>query len=200
MKRFAIGFVVGLLVAALVGVIVVFAAMRIGGDRRCPSPTGRRWWCIWRANYPNKRPWNLPLPFLAQQQPMTMVETWQLFKQAAADSRIKAMVLEPRGLGVGWAKMQELHDDIWRSRNRASRCMRICAGQQRAIITSRPPRIASTWRRKMSWIQGSARGTDVLQDHAGQARRRNGVRARRQIQRRAGRIHAHLPHARRRWK
>jgi len=54
----------------------------------------------------------LPLPFLEQQQPMTMIETWQLFRKAASDSRIKAIVLEPRGLSVGWAKLEELHDDI----------------------------------------------------------------------------------------
>ncbi len=41
-----------------------------------------------------------------------MVEAWQLFHKAATDSRIKAIVLEPRGLSVGWAKLEELHDDI----------------------------------------------------------------------------------------
>ena len=52
------------------------------------------------------------MPFLAEQQPLTMVETWQLLRKAAVDSRIKALVLEPRGLAVGWAKLEELRDDI----------------------------------------------------------------------------------------
>ncbi len=41
-----------------------------------------------------------------------MVETWRLLQQAAADSRIKAVVLEPRGLDAGWAKLEELRSDI----------------------------------------------------------------------------------------
>jgi len=32
--------------------------------------------------------------------------------KAAVDSRIKALVLEPRALTAGWAKIEELHDDI----------------------------------------------------------------------------------------
>ncbi len=43
---------------------------------------------------------------------MTMMETWRLLRKAAADSRIKALVLEPRGLEVGWAKLEELRDDV----------------------------------------------------------------------------------------
>ena len=61
---------------------------------------------------PEQPPVTLPIPFLEEQQPMTMVETWQLLRKAAVDSRIKALVLEPRGLEVGWAKLEELRDDI----------------------------------------------------------------------------------------
>ena len=35
-----------------------------------------------------------------------------MLRNAAADSRIKALVLEPRGLSVGWAKLEEIRDDI----------------------------------------------------------------------------------------
>ncbi len=54
----------------------------------------------------------LPIPFLQQQQPLAMVETWQILRKAAADPRITALILEPSGLSVGWAKLEELHDDI----------------------------------------------------------------------------------------
>src|SRR5258707_7734174 len=43
---------------------------------------------------------------------MTILESWEVLKRAAGDARSKAIVLEPRGLEVGWAKLQELHDDI----------------------------------------------------------------------------------------
>ena len=35
-----------------------------------------------------------------------------MLRNAAADSRIQAVVLEPRGLSVGWAKLEELRTDI----------------------------------------------------------------------------------------
>ena len=43
---------------------------------------------------------------------MTMLETWQTLRKAASDNRVKALVLEPRDLTVGWAKLEELRDDI----------------------------------------------------------------------------------------
>jgi protease-4 len=43
---------------------------------------------------------------------MTTAETWQILRKAAVDPRIKALVLEPRGLSVGWAKLEELRADI----------------------------------------------------------------------------------------
>ena len=61
---------------------------------------------------PEQPPVTLPLPFLEEQQPMTMLETWQLLRKAAVDSRIKALVLEPRDLEVGWAKLEELRGAI----------------------------------------------------------------------------------------
>lgn len=43
---------------------------------------------------------------------MTMMETWQVLRKAAADSRIKALLVEPRGLSVGWGKLEELRADL----------------------------------------------------------------------------------------
>jgi len=111
MKRFATGFVIGLVFAALMAAIVVFAAMRLG-ERKVTVAEGSTLVVHLEGDLPEQAPVELPLPFLEQQQPMTMIESWQLFRKAASDSRIKAIVLEPRGLSVGWAKLEELHDDI----------------------------------------------------------------------------------------
>ena len=46
------------------------------------------------------------------QAPMTVEQVWDTFRKAAADSRIKGIIFEPRGLEMGWAKMQEIHDEI----------------------------------------------------------------------------------------
>src|SRR5258706_9950449 len=102
MKRFALGFVIALLFAGLVVVILVFAAMRFG-ERKIVVSDGSTLVVHLEGDMPEQPPVELPIPFLEQQQPMTIVDTWQLLKRAAADPKIKALVLEPRDLRVGWA-------------------------------------------------------------------------------------------------
>jgi protease-4 len=111
MKRFGLGFLLGLLFSILVGVILVFAALRFG-ERKVSVASNSTLILHLEGDLPEQPPVEMPIPFLAQRQPMTMIEAWQLLRRAASDARIKAIVLEPRGLDVGWAKLQELHDDI----------------------------------------------------------------------------------------
>ncbi len=111
MKKFALGFAIGLLFAGLVALIVGAAAMRFG--ERPPSlADGSTLVLHLEGDLPEQPPVSIPIPFLEDQQPMTMIETWQLLRKAAADSRIKALVLEPRELAVGWAKLEELRASI----------------------------------------------------------------------------------------
>jgi protease-4 len=110
-KKFLLGFVIGLVFAGLVAVIVGFAAMRFG-ERRPTIADGSTLVLHLEGEFPEQPPVELPLPFLEQQQSPTLVETWQLLHKGAADSRIKALVLEPRDLSVGWAKLQELRDSV----------------------------------------------------------------------------------------
>lgn len=111
MKRFAIGFVIGLLFAGLAVVILGYSAMRFG-ERKVTVADGSTLVLHLEGDLPEQPPIELPIPFLAQQQPMTIMETWRMLRRAAADPKIKALVLEPRNLSVGWAKLEELHDDI----------------------------------------------------------------------------------------
>jgi protease-4 len=112
MKRFALGFVIGLLFAGLVLLIIGAAAMRFGTDRPPVVADGTTLVLHLEGELPEQPQVSLPIPFLEDQQPMTMVETWQLLRKAAMDSRIKALVLEPRELNVGWAKLEELRGSI----------------------------------------------------------------------------------------
>jgi protease IV len=111
MKRFAIGFVIGLLFAGLVIVILGVAAMSFG-EKKVTVADGSTLVLHLEGDIPEQPPVQLPIPFLQEQQPLTMLETWQLLRKAAADNRIKALVLEPRDLSVGWAKLEELRDDV----------------------------------------------------------------------------------------
>ena len=111
MKRFTIGFVIGLLFAGFLVVMLGFAAMHYG-ERRVTVANGSTLVLHLEGDLPEQPSVELPLTFLQQQQAPTVLEIWQLLRKAAVDTRIKAIVLEPRGLDVGWAKLQELHDDI----------------------------------------------------------------------------------------
>jgi protease-4 len=111
MKRFALGFVIGLVFAGVVALIIGAAAMRFS-DRPPVVADGSTLVLHLEGELTEQPPVTLPIPFLEDQQPMTMIETWQLLRKAAADSRIKALVLEPRELEVGWAKLEELRGSI----------------------------------------------------------------------------------------
>jgi protease-4 len=111
MRKFALGVLVGLLFAGLVVLIVAAAAMRFG-ERPPVVADGSTLVLHLEGEQPEQPQVALPIPFLEDQQPMTVVETWQLLRKAAVDSRIKALVLEPRGMEVGWAKLEELRGSI----------------------------------------------------------------------------------------
>ena len=53
-----------------------------------------------------------PIPFLKESDTLTVTDVWGILRKAAADSRIKAIILEPEDAGVGWGKMQELRADL----------------------------------------------------------------------------------------
>lgn len=93
MKKLIIGFIIGILFAGLLVVIVGFAAMRYGG--RPPSVAANSTLVLHlEGDLPEQLPVEVPIPFLQRQQPLAMVEMWQILRKAAADSRIKALVLE----------------------------------------------------------------------------------------------------------
>jgi protease IV len=112
MKKFLLGFVIGLLFVGLAMVVLVFAAIRFGGGRRPTIEANSTLVLQMEGELPEQSPVDVSLPFLAQQQTLSIVETWQMLRNAAADSRIRAVVLEPRELQVGWAKLEELRGDI----------------------------------------------------------------------------------------
>jgi protease IV len=112
MKKFLLGFAIGILFVALAGVILVAAAVRFGGSRRPQVVANSALVLQLEGDLPEQSPVDFPIPFLEDQQPPTIAETWQMLRNAAADSRIQAIVLEPRGISVGWAKLEELRADI----------------------------------------------------------------------------------------
>jgi protease-4 len=113
MKRFLLGFVIGILFVGLLGVLLVFAAVRLGSGGRAPTVAANSALVLHlEGDVPEQAPVDVAVPYFQDQPPLTIADTWRLLQQAAADSRIKALVLEPQGLSTGWAKLEELRAQI----------------------------------------------------------------------------------------
>jgi protease-4 len=107
MKKFLLGLLSGFVLAALAAVILAFALMR-AGDRRPSVPDGALLTIRLEGEVPELAPVTIPLPWFESQAQSTVSDFWTMFRQAGKDDRIKAILLEPRGVGAGWAKLDEL--------------------------------------------------------------------------------------------
>jgi len=115
MKNFLIGLVVGIILSGLTALIFVFAMVRFAGsfaERPVTVADGSTLIMKLEGDVPEKAPAEIPLPFFEGQAPLTVEQVWDTLRRAAADSRIKGIIFEPRGLEIGWAKMQEIREDI----------------------------------------------------------------------------------------
>jgi protease IV len=110
-KKFILGLVIGILFSGLAVLIFVFAAIRLG-DRKPEITTGSTLVLHLEGDLPEQSPVDVAVPFIQDQPPLTTSEAWQILRKAAVDSRIKSVVIEPRGLSAGWAKLEELRADI----------------------------------------------------------------------------------------
>jgi protease-4 len=115
MKNFLIGLVVGIVLSGLTALILIFAMVRLAGsfaERPVTVSDSSTLVVKLEGEVPEKSAPEIPLPFFEAQNPITVHEVWETFRKAAADSRIKGIIFEPRGLDIGWAKLQEIHDEI----------------------------------------------------------------------------------------
>ena len=107
MKKFLLGLLAGLLLAGLAGFILVFAMMRIG-ERRPTIPSDATLVLRLEGEVPERPPMEIPLPWFQSQTPLTLFEVRDVLRKAAADTRVKAVLFEPRGVSAGWGKLEEI--------------------------------------------------------------------------------------------
>lgn len=107
MAKFLVGLVAGLILALLIGVVVVFAALRLA-ER--PPEVADNSVLVLRLDGEllEKAPMTIPLPFFEARRPLTVADVWDLVRKAEADARIRAVVVMPAGLAAGWGKLEEL--------------------------------------------------------------------------------------------
>ena len=111
MGKFLIGVLTGFALTVLVFILIVAAAMRFR-EKAATVADGSTLILRLNGDLPELPPLEFPLPFLEDRNVVTVANVWSLLRRAAGDSRIKALVIEPGGLEVGWGKLQELRADI----------------------------------------------------------------------------------------
>jgi protease-4 len=106
MLKFLIGLLAGVILAFLIILIIAVSAFRM---QQSPPEIAEGSALVLKLNgdIPERAP--VELPFISTQTKPTMANVWMMLKMAAADSRIKAVILEPRGVDAGWAKIEEIH-------------------------------------------------------------------------------------------
>jgi protease-4 len=115
MRNFLIGLVVGVLLVGFTLLVLVFAAVRFAGSyANRPASVAEDSTVVLdlSGDVPERLPAEIPIPILESQRGMSVLQVWDTFRRAAADSRVRGILFEPHGLDIGWAKMEEIHDEI----------------------------------------------------------------------------------------
>lgn len=111
MKKFVLGLVCGVVLVALFGVVLLFSLIRLS-DRRPSIADNSVLVLRLEGDIPERAPVDIPLPMFEDQSHSTIRDIWSGLKRAAEDSRIKAVIVAPRRINAGWAKIQEIRDSL----------------------------------------------------------------------------------------
>jgi protease-4 len=111
MAKFLLGLIAGV---ALVFVgMILFALLLVHFGSRPPNIADNSVLVLrLEGDIPEKAPIELPAIFGQGGASLTIANVWMALRKAAADPRIKAVVLEPEGLSIGWARLEEIRADV----------------------------------------------------------------------------------------
>jgi protease-4 len=110
MGKFLLGVLTGLVLVFLAVVLAIVAAVRMHGQ---PPDVAAGSVLVLRLEGELPEKPAVELPFLDNGRgAVTVTSVWVALRQAAADQRIKAVVLEPDGLQAGWGKIEEIRGDL----------------------------------------------------------------------------------------
>ena len=111
MKKFLLGALAGFLFS-LLAIVVFFAAM-VRFSARPPEVADNSILVLKvEGAIPESPVVEIPLPYFERMAPLTVRDYWEILHKAAADRRIRAIVLAPQGVDAGWAKLQELREGL----------------------------------------------------------------------------------------
>jgi protease-4 len=111
MAKFFLGLVAGVLLAVLLVVALLALAVVVS---RQPAEIASNSVLVLRlrGEIPEKPGVEMPEFLGGGETPATVANVWMALRKAAADTRIKAVLLEPEDLSVGWARLEEIRLDL----------------------------------------------------------------------------------------
>ena len=114
MAKFLFGLITGVVVCVLGIFLIVFALAR--SFRETPPAVAQNSVLQLQlsGDIPERAPVEIPFGAMAERPAATVTSVWMMLRKAAVDSRIKAVVLEPESLGIGWGKLEEFRADLER--------------------------------------------------------------------------------------
>ncbi len=112
MAKFLLGVLVGVVVTVVGGLIILLAIGRIFAAKQPTIAANSVLMLTLDGDIPEAAPIDISLPFLPSQNTPTIRDVWASLREAARDNRIKAVIIEPRGLLIGWARLQEIREEL----------------------------------------------------------------------------------------
>ncbi len=112
MSKFLLGIIVGVIVAVLGIVIITLAIGRAFSSKQPVVAANGVLVVSLEGTLPESSPVELPIPLVQSQNQPTVRDVWTSLRAAANDNRIKAILLQPRNVQAGWAKLEEVRRDL----------------------------------------------------------------------------------------
>ncbi len=176
MVKFLIGLATGVALVFLSFILLLVIALRF---RESPPSIASNSVLVLRLSgeLPEKPPMELPSFVSDDRAPLTVIGVWSALDKAAADSRIKAVVLQPEGLSAGWAKLEELRLDVDKFKKSGKPVFAYLRqpGMREYYVAASADRIY-LGPSETVMVKGLRAENDVLQEHAGKDWRQRGNR------------------------
>jgi protease-4 len=112
MGKFLLGVLIGGIVTVLILVIVGLSLSKLFSPKQPTVAADSALVLSVTGDIPEAPPLTIDIPFVQNQATPTVRDVWASLHEAASDNRIKALVLQPRGLLVGWARLEELRQEV----------------------------------------------------------------------------------------
>ncbi|HSU32027.1 MAG TPA: signal peptide peptidase SppA [Bryobacteraceae bacterium] len=112
MRKFFWGVLVGLIATVLGLVIIVLAVVRLAAHKQPTIAANSALVLALEGNVPEANAVDIPIPFIQSQANPAVHDLWSSLREAARDHRIKAIVLQPKRLLIGWGKLEEIHEEL----------------------------------------------------------------------------------------